>query len=52
MNVPTTQARPRALGRLILRRVFDAPHRQPRPHLELRPKPSGNEGNEPSAPVA
>jgi hypothetical protein len=43
MTMPATQARPRATGRLILRRVFDVPHPRPQPHLTLRSKPPGNE---------
>ncbi len=48
MSMPATQARPRATGRLILRRVFDAAHPRPQPHLMLRSKPPGND---PGAPV-
>jgi hypothetical protein len=43
MSAPTTQARPRAKGRLILRRLFDTAHNRPQPHLELRSKPGGSE---------
>jgi hypothetical protein len=43
MAVPMTHARPRATGRIILRRVFDAAHPRPQPHLELRDRPRGSE---------
>jgi hypothetical protein len=34
-------ARPRLIGRLILRRVFDTAHARPRPHLYLVSRPPG-----------
>lgn len=48
MTMPASQARPRLIGRLILRRVFDAPHPRPQPHLELRAKPPGSEQSTPA----
>ncbi|HEV7225799.1 MAG TPA: hypothetical protein VGN42_24045 [Pirellulales bacterium] len=43
MTAPMVRARPRAAGRLILRRLFDAAHARPRPHLFLQLKPPGAE---------
>lgn len=43
MTVPVAHARPRSVGRIILRRVFDTAHARPRPHLILRSKPPGPE---------
>ncbi|HVA48922.1 MAG TPA: hypothetical protein VNH11_21325 [Pirellulales bacterium] len=48
MTMRTSHARPRLVGRLILRRLFDAPHPRPQPHLALRAKPPGNEQNTPA----
>lgn len=45
MSVPATRARPRGIGRLILRRLFDAAHARPRPPLFERLKPTGGEPN-------
>ena len=35
MNARSLRATPGRLGRLILRRLFDKPHRNRRPHLPL-----------------
>ncbi|HVW38633.1 MAG TPA: hypothetical protein VHB99_15060 [Pirellulales bacterium] len=41
MKAPALRARPRAAGRQILRRLFDAAHSRPHPHLFLQLKPPG-----------
>ena len=43
MSVPKAHARARTrfFGRLILRRVFDAAHVRPRPHLFVATRPPG-----------
>lgn len=41
MKAPSLRARPRAAGRQILRRLFDAAHSRPQPHLFLQLKPPG-----------
>ncbi|HEX7447580.1 MAG TPA: hypothetical protein VF306_08545 [Pirellulales bacterium] len=45
MSAPSTRSRPRGVGRLILRRLFDAAHTRPRPPLFERLKPPGAEPN-------
>ncbi|HVX59481.1 MAG TPA: hypothetical protein VHC19_02730 [Pirellulales bacterium] len=48
MATPAVRSRPRNVGRQILRRLFDAAHSRPRPHLFLQLKPPGPE-NTPAA---
>lgn len=45
MSTQAARSRPRELGRVILRRLFDAAHARPRPPLFERLKPRGNEPN-------
>lgn len=41
MRLLLSRPRPRHLGRVILRRVYDEPHVRPRPHLVLAPRQEG-----------
>jgi hypothetical protein len=43
MNARFLRATPGRLGRLILRRLFDRPHAQRRPHVSLAGQPSAQE---------